>query len=167
MDTNRRQTADERLKTRAKYWPDAVTPISQLMVRIYRVGSLIHEKSMECAAAHELTFAEFEVLATLRGTKPPNELMPTELYNAVLMSSGGLTKVLHGLEKRGLIVRTDGKSDRRNKPVRLTAKGRGLAERAMADILKSAGASILSGLSQSEVERSTRLLRKLLASLEG
>ena len=167
MDANRRQTVDERLKTREKYWPAAVTPISHLMVRIYRVGSLVHENSMKCAAAHELTFSEFEVLATLRGTPPPNELMPTALYNAVLMSSGGLTKVLVGLEKRGLIARTDGKSDRRNKPVRLTAKGRGLAERAMAEVLKSAGALILNGLSPSEVERTARLLRKLLASLEG
>src|SRR5262245_29821509 len=115
MKTERRLPVDERLKIRSQHWPEAVTPISQLMVRSYRVGSLIHGNSMTRAATHGLTFAEFEVLATLRGVPPPNELMPTELYSAVLMSSGGLTKVLQGLEKRGLVTRAAGKSDRRSK----------------------------------------------------
>lgn len=167
MKTNRRLPVDDRLRMRSKHWPEAVTPISQLMVRIYRVGGLIHDNSMARAATHGLTFAEFEVLVTLRGVPAPNELMPTELYSAVLMSSGGLTKVLHGLEKRGLVARAEGKSDRRSKPVRLTAKGRALAERAMADVLQSDRKLILSGLSKAEVERLTRLLRKLLAMLEG
>ena len=128
---------------------------------------MIHGKSIALAASHGLSLAEFEVLVTLRGVPPPNELMPTDLYSAVLMSSGGLTKVLHGLEKRGLVTRAEGKSDRRSKPVRLTAKGRALAERAMADVLASARKQIMSGLSKSEVERLTGLLHKLLAALEG
>jgi DNA-binding MarR family transcriptional regulator len=167
MKTNRRQPVADRLRMRSEHWPEAVTLVSQLMVRVYRLGGLIHDNSMKRAAAHGLTFAEFEVLATLRGMPPPNELMPTELYSAVLMSSGGLTKVLHGLKKRGLVTRPEGKSDRRSKPVRLTARGRALAERTMADILQSDRKLILRGLSEPEVERLTRLLRKLLAVLEG
>jgi len=167
MKTDRRLTVDERLKMRAVNWPEAVTPIAQMMVRIYRVGGLIHDNSMARAATHGLSFAEFEVLVTLRGMAAPNELMPTELYGAVLMSSGGLTKVLRGLEKRGLVTRAEGKTDRRSKPVRLTAKGRTLAERAMADVLQSDRKLIMRGLSESDVERLTALLRKLLAALEG
>jgi DNA-binding MarR family transcriptional regulator len=83
-----------------------------------------------------------------------------------LMSSGGLTKALHGLKRRGLIARGEGKADRRSKPVRLTAKGRALAERAMADLLESDRKLIMSGLSNAEVERMTRLLHKLLIALE-
>jgi DNA-binding MarR family transcriptional regulator len=167
MTTKRCLPVDERLRMRSENWPEAVNPIAHLMVRIYRVGGLIHAKSMALAATHGLSLAEFEVLVTLRSVPAPNELMPTDLYSAVLMSSGGLTKVLHGLEKRGLVARAEGKSDRRSKPVRLTAKGRALAERAMADVLQSARKLILSGLSEAEVERVTRLLRKLLAVLEG
>jgi DNA-binding MarR family transcriptional regulator len=167
MKPGRRQPVNERLRTRSKHWPEAVTPIAHLMVRVYRLAGLIHDNAMEQAAAHGLSSAEFEVLVTLRGVPPPNELLPTELYSAVLMSSGGLTKVLGGLEKRGLVTRAEGKSDRRSKPVRLTAKGRALAERAMADVLQSDRKLILSGLSKAEVERLTRLLRKLLAVLEG
>lgn len=167
MTTNRRQPVDERLRMRSVNWPEAVTPISHLMLRIYRVAGLIHGQSMVQAGSHGLTLKEFEVLVTLRGMPAPNELMPTDLYGAVLMSSGGLTKVLYGLEKRGLVTRPQGKSDGRSKPVRLTAKGRALAERAMADVLESSRKLIMSGLSESEVEGLTRLLRKLLAKLEG
>jgi DNA-binding MarR family transcriptional regulator len=167
MKTNRRLPVDERLRMRSVNWPEAVTPISHLMVRIYRVGNLIHGQSVARADSHGLTLKEFEVLVTLRGVPAPHELMPTDLYGAVLMSSGGLTKVLYGLEKRGLVTRPNGKSDGRNKPVRLTAKGRVLAERAMADVLASARKQIMSGLSESDVEQLTRLLRKLLAALEN
>ncbi|MBX9774131.1 MAG: MarR family transcriptional regulator [Xanthobacteraceae bacterium] len=167
MTTRRRLAVDERIRMRSENWPEAVTPISQLMVRIYRVAGLIHAQSMALAATRGLSLAEFEVLVTLRSVPPPYELAPTDLYGAVLMSSGGLTKVLHGLEKSGLIARIEGKSDRRSKPVRLTAKGRALAERAMADVLQSARKSIMRGLSETDIERLTQLLRKLLAVLEG
>ena len=163
---DRRLSVDERLKIRSENWPEAVTPIAHLMMRVFRVGSIIHANAVRHAATLGLTFAEFEVLVTLRGMPAPNELVPTELYGAVLMSSGGLTKVLRGLEKRGLIARGEGKADRRSKPVRLTAKGRALAERAMLDLLESDRKLIMSGLSDSEVERMTKLLRKLLNALE-
>jgi len=164
--SNRRLPVDERLKLRSQNWPEVVTPIAHLMMRVFRVSGIIHANAVRQATAHGLSFAEFEVLVTLRGMPPPNELLPTELYGAVLMSSGGLTKVLHGLEKRGLIARGEGKADRRSKPVRLTAKSRALAERAMSDLLESDRKLIMSGLSDSEVERMTRLLHKLLAALE-
>ena len=163
----RRLPVEDRLRIRAEHWPEAVTPIAHLMMRVYRLGGLIHANSMTLAGAHGLSSAEFEVLVTLRGIPAPNELMPTDLYGAVLMSSGGLTKVLHGLERRGLITRAEGKADRRSKPVRLTAKGRALAERAMSNVLESSRKLIMSGLSEPEVERMTKLLHKLLTALEG
>jgi DNA-binding MarR family transcriptional regulator len=166
MKTGRRLPVDARLKLRAAHWPEAVPPIAQLMVRVFRVGSLIHDTTVGRAATHGLSFAEFEVLVTLRGMAPPHQLMPTDLYRAVLMSSGGLTKVLHGLEKRGLVTRVEGKTDRRSKPVRLTAKGRTMAERAMTDVHESDRKLILGGLAKSEVAHLTRLLRKLLITLE-
>jgi DNA-binding MarR family transcriptional regulator len=83
------------------------------------------------------------------------------------MSSGGLTKVLHALEGKNLVKRGKGETDRRSKPVRLTAKGRALIERAMADVLRSDGELISRGVSEVEIERLTRLVRKALATLEA
>ena len=161
-----RRTVDDLLKAREKSWPEAVTPIAHLMVRVFRFGGLVLDNAMREMTAHGLGFTEFEVLVTLRGVPPPHELAPTELYGAVLISSGGLTKVLHALEKRKLVTRGKGKTDRRSKPARLTARGRALAERAMADVLRSDEKLVASGLSEPEVERLTRLLRKALATLE-
>ncbi|MCC6947307.1 MAG: MarR family transcriptional regulator [Bradyrhizobiaceae bacterium] len=166
MNAGRRQTADDILRERAKNWPAAVTPVSNLMMRVFRLNNLVLDNATRQVAALGLTLTEFEVLVTLRGAPPPHELIPTELYSAVLISSGGLTKVLNGLEKRNLVTRGKGRPDRRSKPVRLTARGRALAERAMAKVLQSDGALISGGLSAAEVERLTRLLRKLLATLE-
>ncbi len=166
MSAGRRQTADDILKARAQHWPAAATPIAQLFVRLFRINNLVLENARRQLTAHGTTFTEFEVLVTLRGVPPPHELLPTDLYSAVLISSGGLTKVLHALEKRKLITRGQMRTDRRSKPVRLTAKGRALAERAMADVLRSDGELVAPGLSAAEVESLTRLLRKLLATLE-
>ena len=164
--TVRRLPVEERLRIRAEHWPEAVTPIAHLMMRVYRLGGLINANSMKLADAQGLSSAEFEVLVTLRGVAVPNELLPTDLYGAVLISSGGLTKVLYGLEKRGLIARAEGKADRRSKPVRLTAKGRALAERVMSNVLEATRKLIMRGLSDPEIERLTKLLHKLLTVLE-
>jgi DNA-binding MarR family transcriptional regulator len=161
-----RHTADAILKARVRYWPAAATAVANLLVRLFRVSSLILENARRQIAAHGLTFAEFEILVTLRGVAPPHELAPTDLYSAVLISSGGLTKVLHALAQRKLIVRRENQTDRRSKPVRLTAKGCALAERAMADVLHSDGELVARGLSHREVERLTQLLRNLLTTLE-
>jgi DNA-binding MarR family transcriptional regulator len=166
MSAARRQTADDILRARVESWPEAVTPITQLMVRILRFSNLIRDNTMRRVATHGLTVTEFDVLVTLRGAAKPHELVPTDLYGAILISSGGLTKVLHALEQRGLIARGTDRTDRRSKPIRLTAKGRALAERVMADVVRSDGELIARGLSDAEVERLTRLLRKLLATLE-
>lgn len=166
MSAGRRQTADDILKTRGENWPEAVTPITHLMVRIFRFGNLILVNAARQMAALGLTLTEFEVLVTLRGMAPPHQLAPTELYGAVLISSGGLTKVLRTLETKKLISRGKGEADGRSKPVRLTPKGCALAERVMAEVLHSDGELISRGLSDAEVERMTRLLRKLLATLE-
>ncbi|HVX78047.1 MAG TPA: MarR family transcriptional regulator [Bradyrhizobium sp.] len=162
----KRRSVDELLRTRRRVWPEAVTPVSELMVRVFRLSALVYDAATATAASHGLSFTEFEVLVTLRGVGAPYELVPTDLYSAILISSGGLTKVLHGLQKRGLVSRPSGGGDRRSKPVRLTAKGRLAAERAMADVLESDRELIFNGLSEAEVALLTRLLRKLLATLE-
>ena len=164
--TEPRYPADKLLTIRKKHWPESVTAAGEFIVRVYRLNSLMQDSVTQRIATHDLSFIEFEVLITLRGVAPPYEMIPTELYPAILISSGGLTKVLNALQQRGLITRAEGTSDKRSKPVRLTAKGRTLAERVMAEVLDSGERMILGGLSETEIERATRLLHKLLVTLE-
>lgn len=162
-----RQAADAILQAMQSNWPEAVTPVSRLMIRVYRLSTLVLDNATEQVAIHGLSFMEFEVLVALRSADRPHELTPKNLHQSVLITSGGLTKVLHGLEDRQLISRPADAGDRRSKPVRLTAKGRAKAEKAMADVLRSDGDMIFGGLSDREVEQLIRLLRKLLVRLEG
>lgn len=118
-------------------WPDAVTPQSAYVIMVQRLAALLQENARLALAPHALSFTEFEILATLRSAPPPHELIPSALYDALLISSGGLTKVLKSLERRGLIARPQRDGDRRRRPVALTSDGRELAEAAMRSVQKA------------------------------
>jgi len=110
---------------------------------------------------HGLSLAEFDALATLRRCPAPRELTPTRLQGQMVITSGGLTKILRQLEGRGLVVRSTTDADRRIKPVRLTAKGARLIEQAMADMLEASSAWIKPTLGNKEIDQLTGLLQRI------
>lgn len=118
----------------ATHWPDASTDQAAATIALQRLARRLGRVAAEALAPLDLTPAEFELLAALRAHAPPHRLTPTELYDAMLISSGGLTKLLKGLEGRGLVARPVSDADRRSRPVALTPEGRALAERAMAAV---------------------------------
>src|SRR5258707_15791932 len=124
-----RHTMEESLARMKKTWPKTVTPTVEVFLSIYRLNDLARANARRQTSRRGLSLTDIDVLAALRSAPPPHELSPTELYSAVLISSGGLTKVLHGLEHRGLIGRVPDDEDRRSHRVRLTPAGRTLAER--------------------------------------
>jgi DNA-binding MarR family transcriptional regulator len=67
---------------------------------------------------------EFDVLATLRRSGDPYMLSPTRLYEAAMISSGGMTNRIDRLEQAGLVERRLDPNDRRGKLIALTATGR-------------------------------------------
>lgn len=62
-------------------------------------------------------------------------LTPTELYEKLLFSSGGMTKVLKKLESRGFVARMESESDKRSKLVEITEAGKKICEEAITDIV--------------------------------
>jgi DNA-binding MarR family transcriptional regulator len=56
-------------------------------------------------AGHGLSPSELDVLVTLRRSAAPWVLTPSEIQRALLITSGGLTKILQQLEGRGLVTR--------------------------------------------------------------
>ncbi len=161
-----KQTAQDLLARMARNWPEAVTPTAELMMRIYRLNDLAFENASRETARHGLSFTEFEVLAALRSAAPPFEATPTELYSAILISSGGLTKVLAALERRRLVGRVKDTSDRRSLRVRLTPAGKRLAEETMAEVLEVDGDLLAGALSKTEMAALIASLRKLLLAVE-
>ena len=55
---------------------------------------------------------KFDVFATLRRSGDPYMLSPTRLYEAAMISSGGMTNRLDRLERAGLIERRSDPCDR-------------------------------------------------------
>jgi DNA-binding MarR family transcriptional regulator len=149
-----------------KTWPKTVTPTVEVILSIYRLNDLARANARRQTSRRGLSLTDIDVLAALRSAPPPHELSPTELYSAVLISSGGLTKVLHSLEHRGLIRRVADDKDRRSRRVRLTPAGRALAERAVAAVQASGDDLISRALSTGEMARLADLLRKLLLAVE-
>src|SRR5262245_4069509 len=73
---------------------------------------------------------EFDVLATLRRSGAPYMLSPTRLYEAAMISSGGMTNRLDRLEHAGLVERRPDPNDRRAKLIAPDAASRTLHARA-------------------------------------
>jgi DNA-binding MarR family transcriptional regulator len=96
--------------------------------RISRLAQLLQAELEPVFAAHGINGGEFDVLAALRRSGRPYRLTPTELSKALMVTSGGMTKRLAGLEARGLIRREPDPNDRRSTTVTLTGEGKRLVE---------------------------------------
>jgi len=64
-------------------------------------------------------------------------LTPTELYDALIFSSGGMTKVLKKLEAENYIIRVSADDDKRKVFVKLTPFGTKIIEECLEDIRKN------------------------------
>src|SRR4030095_7475401 len=108
--------------------PDVNLEGSAILARARRITLMVREKVLPVLTRHGLDGGEFYVLAALRRAGAPYALRPTELYRALMVSSGGLTDRLRRLEQRGLVRRRPSEEDRRSMLVELTSEGRRLSE---------------------------------------
>ncbi|MCF4098818.1 MarR family winged helix-turn-helix transcriptional regulator [Maritalea mediterranea] len=116
-------------------------------------------------ARYGLQPGEFDVLATLRRAGAPFALSPTALYEATMVSSGGMTNRIDKLEKAGLIERRPNPNDRRSNLVALTAAGRAKIDEMVPEHVANE-ASLLAALSADEITQLNHLTRKLLVHLD-
>jgi DNA-binding MarR family transcriptional regulator len=107
---------------------------------------------------------EFDVLATLRRSGDPYMLSPTRLYEAAMISSGGMTNRIDRLERAGLVERRPDPNDRRGKLIALTATGRRVIDETITRHVANEE-RLLSALTAAEQEKLDALLKKLIAGL--
>ncbi len=86
--------------------------------------------------SYDLLHSDIDVLAALYFSNENHSLSPTELYDATIFSSGGMTKVLKKLEDREFIKRDVSKEDKRKTFVTLTKKGIVLIESCICEASK-------------------------------
>jgi DNA-binding MarR family transcriptional regulator len=145
-----------------RYWSDNMDlDTVALVFALHRASEAVMAPSREVWTRHDLTPAEFDVLATLRRSPPPRELTPSDIRSLLLVTSGGLTKIMAALEARGLVSRSRSHADQRIRPIRLTPSGKRLVEAAMADVMASSPPRIRNALNARELAKLTELLDKL------
>lgn len=132
------------------------------------VGSLVHAARLIVRThlepffqSHGLQQGEFDVLATLRRAGAPYALSPTDLFEALMISSGGMTNRLDRLERAGLIARSRNPEDRRGTMVSLTERGLELMNRIIPLHVENQARAI-AALSQKEQRQLRDLLSKLI-----
>lgn len=114
-----------------RHWPEAYEACQPSMLRMLRAADDYLRASGELLAELQLLPAEFDVLAALRRQAPPHCISPTALCKALLISSGGLTKVLKRLEAAAFIERPANPDDGRSQLVKLSPEGQRRVEVAM------------------------------------
>ena len=110
---------------------------------------------------YDLLHSHIDVLASLYFDG--NSLSPTDLYDAIVFSSGGMTKVLKKLEERNLIKREASSNDKRSMLISLTQEGKDLIENCMIEDAKLIEKKF-SILTQKEKEDLKNILSKITYS---
>jgi DNA-binding MarR family transcriptional regulator len=146
--------------------PDLDVSALALLARLFRIVHLADRELAKGTAAHGLQPGWFDLLAALRRAGPPYELNPSDLMDATMLSSGGITKRLDRLAEAAFVERRPDSDDRRRTLVRLTRKGRAVIDRAL-DTHLANEQQLLEPLSRADRGALDRLLRQLLAELEA
>jgi DNA-binding MarR family transcriptional regulator len=133
--------------------------------RIQRIEAIADAVLRVPFAAAGLGNGDFDALAALRRAGRPYSLSPGALAEAMLVTTGAVTKRVDRLVERGLVVRAAAPGDGRARVVSLTPAGRRLTDRLIAAHLDNERA-LLSGLSAAELDALAGLLGRLLRSIE-
>ncbi len=164
---NSLRTAEDLVERKKKNWPAASSPMGGIVIRLFRVRDIIYEHSrVKVKTEFNLTPAEFEVIATLRTLEPPYRMTPTNLRQALLITPGGITKVLNNLESRKLISRHKSADDGRSTAVQLTNDGITLAEKVLPAVIEDYTDLLTQGLDKGQIEDMALLLKSMLRALE-
>ena len=132
-----------------------------LFLNLERARKMAHDQARKVWDRHGLTPSEFDVLAVLRNVEAPHELTPGQIQDRVLLTSGGLTKVIHLLEEKGFVERFVARDDNRVKPVRLTPAGNRCISRVMRDLAEMTREWMSSILQEDEIVIATHVLQKI------
>ncbi len=150
----------------ARELPDLDTEGMAILGRARRITLASRPRIEAVFKDHGLDSGEFDVIATLRRSGPPYRLRPTELYQSLMISSGGLSDRLARLESQGLVVRKASEADARSLLVELTAKGRRVAEAAFREDM-AVERELIAALSSADRKALAGLLSKLATAIEA
>ena len=116
------------------------------VIGVLRAAGIVRREVVRILRPHGLGHSQYNVLRILRGA--PEGLGTMEIVSRMLDEVPGITRLIDGLERRGLVVRVPSKSDRRRIDCRITR----------------AGLEMLSELDESVDEMNRRVLKSLTSA---
>jgi DNA-binding MarR family transcriptional regulator len=161
-----RRTSEELLHLFKENWPQGYSSSEEVMLRLYHAALRHMEEMQRFLAQFDLLTPEFVTLRVLRREAAPHVMTPSVLHETLVMSPGGITKVLKQLESKGLVARSSDSTDKRRSLVRLTELGKTKITRVQQAVREFDLRLLERTLTGRERERLAQLLRKLLISLE-
>jgi len=110
--------------------PDIDASTAAVVNRILRLARYLENDLNAVATHHGLSHkGDFDTLAALRRRRPEQQLSPTQLAEAALITTGGMTSRLDRLEQAGYLERKADPEDRRALLVRLTEAGQAIVDK--------------------------------------
>ena len=113
------------------------------------------------AAGFDITVEQWRVLVNLWNREGQSQ---RELAEATHKDKTGITRILHGMERRDLVVRVPDKTDQRNKLIYLTRKGRDF-QQALVQYTRKTLEEALAGVSDEETETCKAVLSRVIMNL--
>lgn len=104
----------------SKAWPDIDANVYSVNMRLLLMGRHVERALKDTAEKYALQGSELLLLDVLQ-LSPGQSSTPTELQARLGVTKGAITKLMQGLEGRGLISRSISPSDRRVTHVHLTS----------------------------------------------
>jgi DNA-binding MarR family transcriptional regulator len=100
------------------------SPAIEAFVRLVRASAAVtRQLSAQLSADHGLTINDYEALLHLVRA-PDSRMRRVDLANSLLLTAGGVTRLLDGLERDSFVAREECPSDRRVTYAVLTEAGR-------------------------------------------
>jgi len=125
-------------------------------------SAITRELEARLMGAHGLTLSDYDVLVQL-ARAPERKLRNIELAKAVVLTRSGVTRLVDGLERDGLVRRASCPSDKRGTFVALTSEGARRLREAVGTHVEGVRELFLERLGQGGREQ----MDALLASLPG
>jgi len=141
-----------------------VSPIG-VIGRLHRLAARLDEELLLVYGRYELGEGEFDVLATLRRSGEPYELVAGEIARYTIVTTGTVTKRVDRLEAAGLVTRRPSAHDGRARVVALTEAGVRVIDAAFTAHIRNEH-RLLEVISPQERDALETILKKWLAAID-
>lgn len=140
-----------------------------LAIYFMRLGTMVDRAyDRHCQKEYGINGGDMRLMLALRRSGPPYVKRPTDLFRALLVTSGAITKKVDRLADAGYVERLPDPSHSGGFLVRLTKTGLGVVEKAVEYLANhSALAPAMSQLSGDERKSGCAFALKILSALEG